>query len=959
MRIRPVVGSWSPGVRWVAVAAAGALVVGAAGMANAGSTPAATTSPPPAAAAPVGTPSGEWKLVEGRQGARLVWRSPRRLPFGDARVEIRIAGRSLPFSTVSRDGRTVSVPVPPDVDLRALQASDALRVVAGARRLDRVTPAVAPTAASVAAPVAAPPALGVDPGKAGPHRTVTGTYTLPGVRIPGLPVPVEVEGVVVSPVGTRGARPLVLFLHGRHFTCYGSGGDDITGEWPCPRGRRAVPSHRGYLQAQRLLASQGYDTVSISANGINAQDFRLPDGGAAARSTLVRHHLRLWASWATNSGRRSAPAAVRAAPVADLSKVLLVGHSRGGEGVNRAAIDTRVTPPGQRAASWRIAGLLHLAPTAFGQNPAPGVPATVVLPYCDGDVSDLQGQQYVDRMRDVAADGALRSSLLVMGANHNYFNSEWTPGVAVAPADDDWYDGRDAVCGSGRTSQRLTAAQQRAVGATYIATAVRAFVARDAKVLPLLDGTRVRAASAGKATVLSHSLGGRLARLVSPGQAGGVPTTTPNVGVAATGGPRAALCVGYGMPGRPGPVPVCDVKAPSPHFLSFSPAAGEATPRAVQASWTRAAGQVVVQNPNPVSLGRSTAVKLRVTTPPGPAVSRFAVRLTDARGRTAELGEVAVGGLPRSSGVRFAWAQELRLPLTRAKGLDLTRISKVVLVPRSATGSVVLLDAWGWAAGVNTTPAISLPRLDVGGVRVLEGGPGTRTVTVPITVTGTSTVRGPQAVRVLMLDPRTFSLTSTLVTLRPGQRSIAVPLRVVGNDLDDEDETLVAVVVQAVSGLTAGDYVNGAVIVDDDPTPTITLTSPTATAVEGGSLTWTVTLSKPSNRFIVDYLIPVAPPSGTAEMSSDDVTAAWLEQWLVDDEADLDPPVKLSRLPLFGILEVEPGRTSGSVAVHTVADTRAEGAEQVRLEVLEVPVDQGASALPSGTVLTGTVTDAP
>jgi len=955
VRIRPVIGSWSPGVRWVAVAAAGALVVGAAGMANAGSTPAAPAAPA-AAAAPVGSPSGEWKLVEGRQGARLVWRSPSRLPFGDARVEIRIAGRSLPFSTVSRDGRTVSVPVPADVDLRALQAGDALRVVAGARRLDRVTPAAAPGAAPVAAPVAAPPALAVDPGKAGPYRTLTGTYTLPGLRVPGLPAPVEVEGVVVSPVGTRGARPLVLFLHGRHYTCYGTGEEDLSAEWPCPRGTRAVPSHRGYLQAQRLLASQGYDTVSISANGINAQDYRLPDGGAAARSTLVRHHLRLWASWATASGRRSAPAAVRAAPVADVSKVLLVGHSRGGEGVNRAAVDTRVTPPGQRAATWRIAGLLHLAPTAFGQNPAPGVPAAVVLPYCDGDVSDLQGQQYVDRMRDVAPDAALRSSLLVMGANHNYFNSEWTPGVAVAPADDDWYDDRDPVCGSGRTSQRLTAAQQRAVGATYVATAVRAFVARDAKVLPLLDGTRVRAASAGKATVLSHSLGGRLAKLVSPGQAGGTPSAAPRV--AASGGPRAALCIGYGAPGRPaGPVPVCDVKAPSPHFLSFSPIADEAVPRAVQASWTRARGLVVMTNPAPVSLGRSTSVKLRVTTPPGAAASRFAVRIVDARGRTAELGEVAVGGLPRSSGVRFAWAQELRLPLTRAKGLDLTRISKVVLVPRSAAGSVVLLDAWGWTAGPTSGAALTLPRLDVGSVRVVEGGPGDRTVTVPISVSGTSTARVPQVVRVLVIDPRRFSLSSSLVTLRPRQRTIDVPVVVTGNDIDDEDETLVAVVVQAVSGLTAADYVNGAVVLDDDPAPTVTLTSPTATASEGDSLTWTVTLSRPSNRFLFTVMTPVRPPAGTAELSSNDVPADWLDEWLTEP-VDLDPPVRLSDLPLFGILEVEPGETSGSFTIPTVADTRAEGAEQVRWVVRD-DLAGSSTLLPAGTVLTGTVTDRP
>ena len=948
----------------------GVLVVGVGGVAHAAGPPASGAaiagvavgpvvagSARGAVAAPVGGAGvGEWRLVRGARSDWLVWRSPAPLPFGDARVEIRVQGRDLPLTTVSPDGRTVSVPVPNGWELSSLRASGSLRVVTGARRLDVELRAAAVAEDRAQTRFTVPPALPVDPGTPGRHQTVTGTYTLPGLRIPGYAVPVEVQGVVVSPVGARGARPLVLFLHGRHYTCFGSRGT-TSGDWPCPRGMRPVPSDRGYLQVQRLLASQGYDTVSIGANGINAQDHRHMDGGASARSVLVRHHLSLWTRWASPSGRPSAPAIVRRSPLADMSKVLLVGHSRGGEGANRAAIDSRVTPPGHSRATWRIAGLLHLAPTAFGQNPAPGVPTVVVLPYCDGDVSDLQGQQFVDRLRDVAPDGALRSSLLVMGANHNYFNSEWTPGVAVAPALDDWRDRTDAMCRSGGR-QRLTPAQQRAVGATYVATAARAFVARDPRVLPLLDGTRVRATSAGRATVLVHSLGGRLTRLVSPGQTGG---TSVAPSVAARGGVRAGLCLGYAVhpTSRTGP-PVCDTKAPSPHFLSFfSSAPKEATPRAVSAAWTRASGQAVLALPAPASLGRSTAIKLRVTAPPGSAAARFAVRITDVRGRTADLGELTVAGLPRSRWVRFAWAQELRLPLTAKvmRGLDRTRISTVTLIPRSRSGSVVLLDAWGWAPGASAAPGITLPRLDVGRIAVAEGGPGNRTVTVPITVTGASPVPAARVVRVAVLNPRTLTSTSSSVTLRHGQLAIPVPVKVPGNDVDDDDEDLVIVTVQAVSGLTAGDYVNGAVIQDDDPTPTITLISPTTTATEGQTLTWTVTFSKPSNRFFTSYLRPVRPPAGTAELASDDVTAAWLSRWLLDD-VDLDPPKALSRLPLTGRVEMEPGQITATLSVPTAADARVEGPEQIWLAADQPdPDDVPTALLPAGTVLTGTVTD--
>jgi hypothetical protein len=247
-----------------------------------------------------------------------------------------------------------------------------------------------------------------------------------------MPVPVEMKAVVVAPTGATGRRPLALFLHGRHSTCYKPGSDEVTGEWPCPAGEKQIPSYRGYLRDQKLLASQGYVTVSISANGINAQDSDLEDAGAQARSSLVRQHLARWAGWTTN--RPSAPAIVRTAPPADLSRVLLVGHSRGGEGVNRAAMDSLYRPPADQDGApgpvrWNIRGTVLIGPTIFGQNPVADVPSMTILPGCDGDVSDLQGELAVDGTRGISSGTALHSAVYVIGANHNYFNSEWTPGV--------------------------------------------------------------------------------------------------------------------------------------------------------------------------------------------------------------------------------------------------------------------------------------------------------------------------------------------------------------------------------------------------------------------------------------------------------------------------------------------------------------------------------------------------
>ena len=131
-----------------------------------------------------------------------------------------------------------------------------------------------------------------------------------------------------------------------------------------------------------------------------------------------------------------------------------------------------------------------------------------MLPFCDGDVCDLQGQRFTDTARDLTTgDTSLKSSVLVMGANHNFFNTEWTPG----------HRRRAGVGRLGRRRRarvrranpdRLTAAEQRAVGTAYVAGAVHLFADGDQDVLPLFDGSRARVDSTGDAQVLSHAIGG-------------------------------------------------------------------------------------------------------------------------------------------------------------------------------------------------------------------------------------------------------------------------------------------------------------------------------------------------------------------------------------------------------------------------------------------------------------------
>ncbi|GAA3045642.1 hypothetical protein [Streptomyces glomeratus] len=871
-----------------------------------------------------------WRITGEGTRRQLVWRSDARVPMGNARVEFYAGDRLLGLPRAAQDGHTFRLALGharPD-------SLTHLEVRAGGRRLDaRDGASRIPADDSAGGAPAALPANPVDPGTPGRYRTVTGEYTLPSVRLPGFPAPVEMKAVVVAPTGATGHRPLALFLHGRHSTCYA--GNEATGAWPCPAGARPVPSYRGYLRDQKLLASQGYVTVSVSANGINGQDFAAEDGGAQARSSLVRLHLARWADWAAHPG--TAPAAVRRAPRADLSRVLLVGHSRGGEGVNRAAMDSLDAPPagqdGYRGpVRWRIRGTVLIGPTIFGQNPVADVPSATILPGCDGDVSDLQGEVYVDGTRGVSRGTALHSAVYVVGADHNFFNSEWTPGQAQAPAEDDFFSGdqRDRVCSPG-TATRLTAAQQQKAGATYIAAAARLFVAGDDRARPLLDGSNLRAPSADPARVLTHAVGARRTGAFLPDT-----SVTVHGGrlCAAVDPDRATACLDSATPGA------------SPHFVRWE-TDKEAGRRAVMLAWSAPGSAVRVRNARPVSLDGAKALSLRVIVPPGSTGTQLDVAVADASGHRATLGRVRVDGLPGTDRTASYWAREVRVPLTAAAraGVDLRRIGTLELTPRNRSGRAWLMDAWGWRPGTPEVRPAPLARVDLGRLNVKEGNSGTRTYHVPVRVSG----HGSGQVRLYVADPVTGRATTRLVTVRPGTGGIDVPVQVTGNTrfgYGVEHD----VFVKAVRGSVVGSHRGGVTVENDDPMPTITMTPLADKVTEGQSLKWRVTLSAPADTQI-PAVFDVLPVSGSPELSTKDVDPQWL---LANSGKDPDPERPLSRVEQLSVwTEVPPGQLSTEVAVPTIGDAVAEPTESVRLQLTD-----GTDGPQNGPVVTGTVLDA-
>ncbi|MCR8943537.1 hypothetical protein NW249_15520 [Streptomyces sp. OUCMDZ-4982] len=895
-----------------------------------------------AAADAGGTLPPGWRIAADNGRNHLEWRAPEPVPLGDARVEFRANGALVGVPEQQDDGRTFRLPLE---EVRPADLDD-LRVEAAGRRLDeRETPGSdAGRQAKPPAPKLPPklPAGSVDPGRPGSYATTTAEYDLPGIKLPGLPERVEMRGVVVAPTKASGKRPVALFLHGRHNTCYVPGKDgDSSGAWPCPKGSKPIPSHRGYLRDQKLLASQGYVTVSISANGINAQDGNIEDHGAQARSSLIRNHLGRWADWAAKPA--SAPAALRKMPKADLSRVLLVGHSRGGEGVNRAAMDSLYPPPaaqdGYRSkARWNIRGAVHIGPTLFGHNPVPDVPSLTILPGCDGDVADLQGQVFTDGPRGVSRGKALHSSVYMIGANHNFFNTEWTPGQAVAPADDDfWHDPEapHALCSPGAAG-RLTADQQHKAGATYIAAAARLFVAGDDRVRQLVDGTGRRAPSADPARVLTHAVGGNRSAVFLPDDPQGPPKVT-----------GARFCDAV-APGRSACVGEEEESDLSPHFASWGPGR-EAGRRAVALDWKKPGTVARLTPKKPVAVKGAQSLALRLAVPQNTSGTRFDVHVKDARGKRAKLGTVRVDGLPGAEWTRSYWAQEIRVPLApavRAK-LDLGRIAHLELTPRSSSGKALLMDAWSWKPGTPAAPAAPLTRVDIGRLTVKEGDSGFRTYQVPVRTTG----RNAGTVRLYVIDPDTGKSTGKLVEVGPGTAGIKVKLKVEGNKRYGWDKAH-DIRVKAVRGTVVGADSGGVTAENDDPMPKVTVEPVAADVTEGAPLTWRISLSEKADTDIVTLARLVPVPGGRPELSTADVDQEWVSQ-LVDEIPN--PAIPLSKVPYETLwITVEPGEKSVDLTVPTVRDQEKEPTEYVRFQFMNDDEDEQ----PLGAPVEGTVRDA-
>src|ERR1700731_4374155 len=157
---------------------------------------------------------------------------------------------------------------------------------------------------------------------------------------------VPLNGHICVPQG-RGPFPLAVFAHGNHSPLQNS-----------------TP---GYLYLCQLLASHGIIAATIDVNFLNGFNF----GENDARAIVHLEHLKQFRTW-----NASATHPLRAK--IDLNRILIVGHSRGGEGVGHASFFNPLASikPDIFSPVVPLDGSVGLGPYRFGLTAAAAIAPT-------------------------------------------------------------------------------------------------------------------------------------------------------------------------------------------------------------------------------------------------------------------------------------------------------------------------------------------------------------------------------------------------------------------------------------------------------------------------------------------------------------------------------------------------------------------------------------------------------
>ena len=207
-------------------------------------------------------------------------------------------------------------------------------------------------------------------------------------------IPYRMQGVIGVPEGQN--RPVVIFLHGAH-----------------PIQSAAENRYDlGFSYLVDQLADAGYLALSMNV-GIN-YSFENGEPNGCQRTVQVVEQQSALLKQAIEGKNGIFPCDLK--NKGDLNQVILVGHSRAGYDIFEVADQTELLG---------IQGLISAAPSLVGPlSGAPvDVPAGIIIPQYDGDVTSLDGGTLFDQLENTSQRSSGTDLIYLENGNHGGFST--------------------------------------------------------------------------------------------------------------------------------------------------------------------------------------------------------------------------------------------------------------------------------------------------------------------------------------------------------------------------------------------------------------------------------------------------------------------------------------------------------------------------------------------------------